>query len=205
MQKLNVREPLISVHKQPATDGFFELIEKRSRFITYCRKVSTPDEFKHFLSSLKKQYPDARHFCYGFRIGPINSAQRGFSDDGEPSGTAGMPILNVIDHSDFSDTAIIVVRYFGGTKLGTGGLARAYSEAATTILKSMSWVEFEAKQEIHLVCQFQQEHQLRYLIKQLKGEIISINYSQQVKLSISLAENADLSTLALYRIDQGND
>jgi putative IMPACT (imprinted ancient) family translation regulator len=116
-----------------------------------------------------------------------------------------MPILNVIDHSDFSDVAIIVVRYFGGTKLGTGGLARAYSEAANSVLKSMQWVEFEAKQEVKLLCQFQQEHQLRYLIKQLNGEIVSIDYSQTVELSISIAEDADLSTLALYRINQTND
>ena len=193
------------MHKQPANDGFFELIEKRSRFITYCQKVSRPEEFKQLLNSLKKQYPDARHFCYGFRIGPLNSALRGFSDDGEPNGTAGMPILNVIDHSDFSDVAIIVVRYFGGTKLGTGGLARAYSEAANSVLKSMQWVDFEEKKEIKLLCQFQQEHQLRYLIKQLGGVIKSIEYSQEVNLSISIAEDADLSTLALYRLNQGND
>jgi uncharacterized YigZ family protein len=193
------------MHKQPANDGFFELIEKRSRFITFCEKVSRPDEFKKFLNRLKKQYPDARHFCYGFRIGPLTHAQRGFSDDGEPSGTAGMPILNVIDHSDFSDVAIIVVRYFGGKKLGTGGLARAYSEAASRILKSMTWVEFEAKQEIKLLCQFQQEHQLRYLIKKLKGEIMSIVYAQEVEISISIAEGADLSTLALYRINLSDD
>jgi uncharacterized YigZ family protein len=195
----------LATHKQPTNDGFFELIEKRSRFITFCEKVRRPDEFKKFLNRLKKQYPDARHFCYGFRIGPLTHAQRGFSDDGEPSGTAGMPILNVIDHSDFSDIAIIVVRYFGGTKLGTGGLARAYSEAASSILKSMTWVEFEAKQEIQLLCQFQQEHQLRYVIKQLNGEIVSIDYSQQVELSISIAENADLSTLDLYRINLSDD
>lgn len=190
------------MHKQPANDGYFELIEKRSRFITYCKKVTQPVEFKEFLLLLKKLYPDARHFCYGFRIGQLTQAQRGFSDDGEPSGTAGMPILNVIDHSEYSDVAIIVVRYFGGTKLGTGGLARAYSEAASQVLKTMTWVEYEAKQVIQLRCDFQQEHQLRYLIKQLGGEIINIEYSLQVEMSISLAENSDLSNLALYQINR---
>jgi uncharacterized YigZ family protein len=192
------------MHKQPANDGLLELVEKRSRFITYCEKVTTPEEFKQFLHRLKKQYPDARHFCYGFRIGQLSQAQRGFSDDGEPSGTAGMPILNVIDHSEFSDVAIIVVRYFGGTKLGTGGLARAYSEAASSVLKSMQWVEYEAKQKIKLLCEFPQEHQLRYLIKQLAGQILSINYSQQVELNVSLSKEADLSSLALYRINVCN-
>jgi uncharacterized YigZ family protein len=193
------------MHKQPASDGFFELNEKKSRFISYCKKVTQPTEFKEFLNSLKKQYPDARHFCYGFRIGQLSQAQRGFSDDGEPNGTAGMPILNVIDHSNYSDVAIIIVRYFGGTKLGTGGLARAYSEAASQVLKSMTWVEYEAKQNIQLQCDFQQEHQLRYLIKQLAGEITNIEYTLQVEMNISLAEDSDLSTLSLYRIDQGDD
>jgi uncharacterized YigZ family protein len=192
-------------HKQPASDGFFELVEKRSRFITYCEKVCHPEEFKQFLERLKKQYPDARHVCYGFRIGPLAHAQRGFSDGGEPSGTAGMPILNVIDHSEFSDIAIIVVRYFGGTKLGTGGLARAYSEAAGSLIKSIKWVYYEAQQAIRLHCQFQQEHQLRYLIKQLAGEIETIEYSHHVELSISIAKNADLSTLGLYRVNLGDD
>ena len=111
----------------------------------------------------------------------------------------------MIDHSEYSDVAIIVVRYFGGTKLGTGGLARAYSEAASQVLKSMTWVDYEAKQIIQLQCNFQQEHQLRYLIKQLAGEIISIEYSLQVEISISLAEDCDLSTLNLYRIDHGDN
>lgn len=189
------------MHKQPASNGFFELIEKRSRFITYCEKIHNTDEFKAFLNRLKNQYPDARHLCYGFRIGPLTHAQRGFSDDGEPSGTAGMPILNVIDHSEYSDLAIIVVRYFGGTKLGTGGLARAYSEAATRVLASMDWVEYEAKQEVELRCQFHQEHQLRYLLKQLAGEIVSIEYSLDVQVKALIAADCDLSSLSFYRVN----
>lgn len=179
----------------------YELIEKRSRFITYCEKVSSTEEFKTFLQRLKSQYPDARHFCYGFRIGPLTSAQRGFSDDGEPSGTAGMPILNVIDHSAFSDIAIIVVRYFGGTKLGTGGLARAYSEAAKQSLEQTTWQEYEAQQVIQLKCGFQQEHQVRYLINQLEGKILEVTYSESVLLAVELKLTADLSTLTMFLIN----
>jgi len=193
------------MHKVPAKSGLYELVEKRSRFITYCEKVTNNEEFKHFLNRLKQKYPDARHYCYGFRIGPLNYAQRGFSDDGEPNGTAGMPILNVIDHSEFSDVAIIVVRYFGGTKLGTGGLARAYSQAANTLLQQMEWVEFQQTQELTLCCDFPQEHQIRYLIDQLNGDIISVDYQQKVILIVELPEIADLSTLALYRINRDDD
>ena len=182
----------------------YELVEKRSRFITYCEKVSSSAEFKSFLLRLKAQYPDARHFCYGFRIGPLTSAQRGFSDDGEPSGTAGMPILNVIDHSLFSDIAIIVVRYFGGTKLGTGGLARAYSESAKKSLEQVEWQEYQAQKILDLRCEFQQEHQVRYLINKIGGEILEVNYKEKVELKIKAAVSADLSTLALFLINRDN-
>lgn len=191
--------------RSSSSPSFYELVEKRSRFITYCEPVQNEHEFKAFLNRLKKQYPDARHYCYGFRIGPLTSAQRGFSDDGEPSGTAGMPILNVIDHSEFSNVAIIIVRYFGGTKLGTGGLARAYSQAAKTALESTAWTIFEAQQDVDLLCDFHQEHQLRYLISQLSGEIINVDYQQEVHLKVRLAENADLSSLDFYRINRGDD
>lgn len=191
--------------KIPTKPTVYELVEKRSRFITYCEQIANEQEFKAFLNRLKQQYPDARHYCYGFRIGPLTSALRGFSDDGEPSGTAGMPILNVIDHSEFSNVAIIILRYFGGTKLGTGGLARAYSLAAKTALEATEWTIYEAKQDIELVCDFHQEHQLRYLIAQINGEILNVDYQQQVHLKARLSETTDLSSLALYRADRGND
>jgi uncharacterized YigZ family protein len=182
----------------------YELVEKRSRFITYCEKVENQKDFKIFLNRLKVKYPDARHFCYGFRIGQLSSAERGFSDDGEPNGTAGMPILNIIDHSLFSDIAIIVVRYFGGTKLGTGGLARAYSEAAKCSLKQIQYEVYEAKEAISLTCHFHQEHQLRYLLNQLEGKIISVDYSEQVSIKAELIQSADLSTLALFMMKRNN-
>lgn len=192
------------MHLVPATPTQIELVEKRSRFITYCEAVNNESEFKSFLTRLKLEYPDARHFCYGFRIGPLSSAQRGFSDDGEPSGTAGMPILNVIDHSEYSDLAVIVVRYFGGTKLGTGGLARAYSQATKTVLAACQWNEFEAMQTIELVCEFSQEHQVRYLVSQLEGEIIELNYAKEVNLKVKIKQLADLSTLSLYWLNRGD-
>jgi uncharacterized YigZ family protein len=188
------------MHRIATTAVCYELVEKRSRFITYCEKVSSKEEFKLFLLRLKAQYPDARHFCYGFRIGPLTNAQRGFSDDGEPSGTAGMPILNVIDHSLFSDVAIIVVRYFGGTKLGTGGLARAYSEAAKQALEKIEWGEYEAQQVINLTCDFQQEHHIRYLLNQIEGKILDVHYTEDVTLKAEVAATAELSAFTLFLV-----
>ena len=192
------------MHRIATSAVCYELIEKRSRFITYCERTRSQAEFKLFLQRLQKQYPDARHLCYGFRIGPLSSALRGFSDDGEPSGTAGMPILNVIDHSLFSDIAIIVVRYFGGTKLGTGGLARAYSEAAKQSLEQVTWEEHEEKSVIELTCEFQQEHQVRYLLKKMAGKIIDFNYSERVLLKVEVSISADLSTLTLFMNNRHN-
>lgn len=186
------------MHHVATTKVRYELVEKRSRFITYSEKVSSEQEFKQFLNRLKEQYPDARHLCYGFRIGQLNHARRGFSDDGEPSGTAGMPILNVIDHSLFSDIAVIIVRYFGGTKLGTGGLARAYSEATKQALNALEWEVYEEQQNVQLQCDFHQEHQVRYLVNQQKGEIVNVEYGVNVQLETRFAKKNDLSTLALY-------
>ena len=135
-------------------------------------------------------------------MGPISSAHRGFSDDGEPSGTAGMPILNVIDHSEFSNLAVIVVRYFGGTKLGTGGLARAYSQATKSILEKINWKIYQPQIILTLRCQFQHESQLRYLIDKLEGEIVSVKYEQEVEFEVSLSDNLDLSSLKFYRASE---
>ncbi len=135
-----------------------ELEVKRSKFLTFAAPATNREEADIFIKNLRNRHPQANHVCWAYIAGAPNTTIRSMSDDGEPSGTAGMPILNVVDHSEFSDIAIIVVRYFGGTKLGTGGLARAYSEAASSLIKSIKWVDYEAKQAIRLHCQFQQEH-----------------------------------------------
>lgn len=165
-----------------------ELVEKKSRFISHTNRVKNEQEFRQFLQKIKSQYPDARHHCYGFRIGPLSSAKRGFSDDGEPSGTAGMPILNVIDHSDFSDIAVIVVRYFGGIKLGTGGLTRAYSKAAKLALNDQPAELYEPTSHISARCSFSKENLLRRTVAKHNGCIQQIDYSEDVIAAIDINE-----------------
>lgn len=179
----------MSGYRHPCHRQSIEFEEKKSRFIAFADHIETAAAFKDFLSDLKAMYPDARHHCYGFRIGNINSAERGFSDDGEPSGTAGMPILNVLDHSEFSDIAIIVVRYFGGIKLGTGGLARAYSKAASLILDDLSYREFQAKKTIWIFCTFSQENLVRHLAGEVGAEIASVDYGSEVRLEVKIEES----------------
>jgi uncharacterized YigZ family protein len=105
-----------------------ELVVKKSRFIAYARPVHTEEQFSIWLHGMRKQHPLASHHCYAYVIGERNDLQKQ-SDDGEPSGTAGKPMLEVIKQQALSYAAVVVVRYFGGTELGTGGLVRAYSES----------------------------------------------------------------------------
>lgn len=106
-----------------------ELIEKKSRFIATVFPVASQEEAETHLAVLRKKYWDATHNCYAYQIGEKNEIQR-FSDDGEPQGTAGKPILDVLKGQDVKNTLIVVTRYFGGTLLGTGGLVRAYGRSA---------------------------------------------------------------------------
>ena len=116
-------------HRAVFQGGRGEIVEKKSRFIAHVQAVETVEEAQEFIEAVKKKYWDARHNCSAFSVGEQNPLTR-CSDDGEPGGTAGKPILEVIQGSGICNIAIVVTRYFGGTLLGTGGLVRAYTEAA---------------------------------------------------------------------------
>ena len=118
-----------------------ELTEKRSRFIGYCKPVSTEEEATAFIASIRSRHWDARHNVYAYSLREGNL--RRYSDDGEPSGTAGMPVLDVLQKSGVTDVCVVVTRYFGGVLLGTGGLVRAYSQAARLGLNAAQVVLME--------------------------------------------------------------
>ena len=115
--------------------GVGEIVEKKSRFIGQIAPVQTEEEAYEFIEKIKKKHYDARHNCFAFSIGEGMPTLR-FSDDGEPQGTAGKPILEVINGSGIHNICIVVTRYFGGTLLGTGGLVRAYTDASKEALKA---------------------------------------------------------------------
>ncbi len=117
---------------QNPTEGLFK--DKGSKFFAYAFPIQTEEEIKLHITQLKKQHHGARHWCYGFRLGADKKLFRA-NDDGEPSGTAGKPILNQIISADVTDVLVIVVRYFGGTLLGTSGLIQAYKTAAAEALQ----------------------------------------------------------------------
>ncbi len=168
---------------------------KKSEFIAYAYPVSSREEAMFHVEQLREQYPDARHFCWGYIIGdPDNTTSAGFDDDGEPSGTAGRPILNVLQHKSIGNVIIIVVRYFGGIKLGAGGLTRAYAGSAQVAVDEMTLNPYVPMAQIQILAEFATEAQCRYMIENLGGHIDDVAYSKQVTLTATLAE-ADIDNL----------
>jgi len=168
---------------------------KKSEFIAYAYPVISREEAMFHVEQLREQYPDARHFCWAYIIGdPDNTTSAGFDDDGEPSGTAGRPILNVLQHKSIGNVIIIVVRYFGGIKLGAGGLTRAYAGSAQAAVDEMTLNPYVPMAQIQILAEFATEAQCRYMIENLGGHIDDVAYSKQVTLTATLAQ-ADIDSL----------
>ena len=121
----------------PAATIRTEIIIKKSRFLTTVKLAATVQQARQVIANARGEMPDASHHVYAFRVGFGNSVTEGMSDDGEPSGTAGPPTLAVLRGADLGDVAVVTTRYFGGTKLGKGGLVRAYTESVQTALKRL--------------------------------------------------------------------
>ncbi len=172
-----------------ANDIVDETVVSRSRFICYISPCSSHEEAKEQLRKYQQLHPQANHHCYAFLTGRAEDSQGyGFSDDGEPSGTAGRPMLAVLQGSGVGELCAIVVRYFGGTKLGTGGLQRAYGGSvrqALTLLETVMKVPMVEKQ---LTCDYGQINDVLYFVEQAKGEIIQQDFAAQIELIIALPE-----------------
>lgn len=162
---------------------------KKSQFLAFAYPISHKDDVARCVQVLHKKYPDARHICTGYILGdPNNTTSAGFDDDGEPNGTAGRPILNVLQHKNIGNVCVIVVRYFGGIKLGAGGLVRAYATATQMAVDNMTLVPFVAKQTKKVSAQFKDEAQLRYLVEEFSGNILAVDYDSSVILTVQIAQ-----------------
>ncbi|PLA74650.1 YigZ family protein [Hydrogenovibrio sp. SC-1] len=160
---------------------------KKSRFIAYAKKVVSRQQAMEYVSELRVAYPDARHVCWGYVIGdPNNSTNSGCNDDGEPSGTAGKPILSQIHYSNIGNVVVVIVRYFGGIRLGAGGLVRAYRESAQKGLKALQTEDYIPKLELSLDCPYEEEALIRRVMASLQGEITDAIYTTQVNLLVSI-------------------
>lgn len=176
-------------YEVPAAGAESELVVKKSRFIARVRRVATRAEAMACIEEFHLQHPQARHLCWAYLFGPETSSSAAMNDDGEPSGTAGRPILNVIQHKKISDTLIMVVRYFGGIKLGTGGLTRAYSASAEAVLQICPRQRFEAMQEYRLAIEFSQETALRHWLQLHHGQLLESEYGAVVVMRLSIPQS----------------
>lgn len=162
-----------------------ETIVNRSRFICYLYPCTSIEEAKGYVKQQQLAHPQASHHCYAFLTKAADdSLGYGYSDDGEPSGTAGKPMLAVLQGGGVGQVCAIAVRYFGGTKLGTGGLQRAYGNSvrqALTFLQSKTKIAMAAKT---LACQYSQVDDVLHIIKQAEGQVVEQEYLQQVRFNL---------------------
>ncbi len=163
--------------------GVNEIVEKKSRFIATTCPVTTEEEANLFIESIRKKYWDASHNCFSYVIGDKHQVQR-YSDDGEPSGTAGRPILDVLLGEDIHNVVVVVTRYFGGTLLGTGGLVRAYSKAAQAGLLNSEIVEKNLGMIYEIETDYNGIGKLQYIVGQMELSTIDTQYSDIVKMQV---------------------
>lgn len=160
---------------------------KKSKFIAFAAFANSRESAMALLDSVKQQYPDARHHCWAYVFGSPNMpTSAAMADDGEPSGTAGKPILNVLQHKDIGDIMIIVTRYFGGIKLGAGGLVRAYSAAAQQAIDELEIRQEISLEDVFVEVDFKHEQFVRHLVEQASGDIAQCDYSHCVDMHIKL-------------------
>ena len=164
-------------------------IEKRvsnSRFIATATYADTVDKAKAFINHIRGMHSKAHHHVYAFVIGYGPSVIEGCSDDGEPSGTAGRPTLAVVRGSGLGDTVVVVTRYFGGTKLGTGGLVRAYSDATRTVLEKIARQEKAEKKLVQLTLPYSHYEALKRIVGETGGQVVGEEFAAEVTIEIEL-------------------
>ena len=162
--------------------------EKGSKFISLAIPVTTESEVKSVLKELKSNYSDAGHHCYGFRLGSNLKTYR-FSDDGEPSGTAGKPIFGQIQSFQLTDVLIVVIRYFGGTKLGVGGLIQAYKESAKLAITKNTIIKKHETLDFNILFDYSRMNEIMRIIKKHNLTIIEQNFQEKCTLIFTIRKS----------------
>ncbi len=165
--------------------GTGEIVEKKSRFIGYVRHTESEEEALAFINEIRKKHYDARHNCFAYCVDGEQQTQR-FSDDGEPGGTAGKPILEVIKGNDLCDVCIVVTRYFGGTLLGTGGLVRAYTDAAKICIENTQILTKRRMIPMTLHTNYTDLGKIQYLLSSENIPILDSQYGEDVCIQIEI-------------------
>ena len=176
----------------PTTSCKASFIEKKSKFIGIIYPLNNKDELTALLKEAQKFYPDASHYCYAYKIGNVSSpSHAGMNDDGEPKGTAGKPIFNLINHNNVSNILIIVVRYYGGVKLGAGGLTRAYSKAASLVFKSITTETYFMSFKATITIDYKSEKKLIMWINKSKVIIVNKFYDKAITYELSIPQTLE--------------
>ena len=162
--------------------------EKKSVFLGFAGKFEKEEDVLAWLAGLKRTYPDARHHVYAYRLREGNTTR--YSDDREPQGTAGMPTLDVLRQKDLVDCAVCVIRYFGGTLLGTGGLVHAYGTAAADAVKDAGIVKMESRRTFTLALSYSDHPRVQTLLSDGGAVVSDVSYAEGVTLTGTVPENA---------------
>lgn len=168
-------------------NSYDEFVEKKSTFITHLVRVTSEEEAREFIQKMKKKHYDATHVCSCYVVGDNNEITR-TNDDGEPSGTAGAPMLDVLVKNEIKNVCATVIRYFGGTKLGTGGLVRAYGGGVINALKNATLVERKDALEIRLELDYSLNGKIEYEIKKTNFIVNNLEYTDKIIYTIYVME-----------------
>ncbi len=168
------------------SEGIYK--EKGSKFLSFAMPIESEKEIKQTLVAFKKRYYDARHICYAYMLGEDKTQFRSY-DDGEPSGTGGRPILGQIHSAELTNVLIVVVRYFGGVLLGTGGLMHAYKQAASDALANNEIIVKEITRTLHLTFAYDQMNQVMSIIKALQILILDQQFESTCQLTITVTKS----------------
>ena len=174
-----------------------ELTEQRSRFLSYISPAKDKEEVEAFLDKIRAMHPQATHVCWAYNIGAPDNPSSYYSDDGEPSGTAGQPILQSIKHEKLDNVVLAVVRYFGGIKLGVRGLIDTYRAAAQLAVAKCQIIEEKAKTELPFSCSYQAYNTLLYKVEQMEGAVVSPTFGEKIEgiIVIPRASKQDLENI----------
>jgi uncharacterized YigZ family protein len=167
-------------------EGYYT--EKRSKFLAFAHHVETIDEIKDLLAQYRKKYYDARHVCYAYMLGPERLDFRA-NDDGEPSSTAGKPILGQINSAELTDILIVVVRYYGGVNLGTSGLIVAYREAAADAIAHCDIEMRQVEEQIHYSFSYPQMNDVMRIVKEMNPRIVSQTFDNTCEIVLSIRQS----------------
>ena len=166
-----------------------EIVEKKSKFIANIYYIESVEEAEKLIKDANKKYFDARHNCYAFSVYTENGIVNRFSDDGEPSGTAGAPMLNILQKNNLVNVLVIVTRYFGGVLLGTGGLVRAYSNSLLQAIEKSEKIKKCYGQELEVFLEYNEFENFKYYCKNNKINIVETQYLENIVCKIELEES----------------